>query len=136
MLFRSRKKREAPAAPEAAQGGVATADLPTLQAEIAELTRLNRESPDGDREQRLVELRHMAGIGLLESARGGASFPEPAFELVVRERLHAPKMPRVAPERRAVTLGAGRGTRRVPGDTRERQRRPEARSLSDLRTSG
>jgi hypothetical protein len=65
MFFRSRNKQP---------------DVSELQAEIAELTRLNRESPDGQRERRLVELRHLAGIALLEQADGGVRFPEPAFE--------------------------------------------------------
>jgi hypothetical protein len=81
MIFRSRKKQEtAETGPEAQGGSVATADAEALAAEIAELTRLNRESPDAEREQRLVELRHMAGIGLLERASAEASFPEPAFD--------------------------------------------------------
>jgi hypothetical protein len=65
MLFRSRNKQP---------------DVSELQAEIAELTRLNRESPDGERERRLVELRHVAGIALLEQADGDPRFPEPAFD--------------------------------------------------------
>jgi hypothetical protein len=81
MIFRSRKRQESAANPaERSTGPVATADVSELEAEIAQLTSLNRESPESDREQRLVELRHLAGIGLLEETDGGASFPAPAFD--------------------------------------------------------
>jgi hypothetical protein len=81
MIFRSRKRRESAGDPaEALTAPVATADVSELEAEIAELTRLNRESRDPERERRLVELRHLAGIGLLDQSDGGASFPEPALD--------------------------------------------------------
>jgi hypothetical protein len=51
-----------------------------LFAEIEELTRSNRERPDVDVEARLVELRHAAGIRLLDSPHGEAAYPQPAFD--------------------------------------------------------
>ena len=65
MIFRTRKK------PESTE---------ELLAEIEELTRANRERRDPDTEARLVELRHMAGLQLLEASPGGAAYPEPAFD--------------------------------------------------------
>jgi hypothetical protein len=81
MIFRSRKRQESAAKPaERSTGPVATADVSELEAEIAQLTSLNRESREPEREQRLVELRHLAGIGLLDQADRGAGFPEPALD--------------------------------------------------------
>ncbi len=51
-----------------------------LVAEIEELTRSNSERRDAETETRLVALRHAAGVQLLESAAGGADYPEPAFD--------------------------------------------------------
>jgi hypothetical protein len=65
MIFRSRKKSESP---------------DQLLAEIDQLSRSNREQRDADTEARLVELRHAAGIQLLEASSGGAAYPEPAFD--------------------------------------------------------
>ena len=51
-----------------------------LLAEIDELTRANRESPDPEREIRLVELRHAVGIRKHDGPPAGAAYPEPAFD--------------------------------------------------------
>jgi Phytanoyl-CoA dioxygenase (PhyH) len=51
-----------------------------LLAEIEELTRANREGRDPDAEVRLVNLRHAAGIHLLDGDGSAARFPEPAFD--------------------------------------------------------
>jgi hypothetical protein len=76
VLFR-RKKAAAPAAEPAVAAGRST---PELLAEIDELTRTNRETPDAEREVRLVELRHAAGIRHHEDPQPGAPYPEPAFD--------------------------------------------------------
>jgi hypothetical protein len=78
VIFRRRKSDAAVAErePEIAAGR-STDDL---LAEIDELTRANSESPDPDREIRLVELRHAAGIRHHDDPRAGASYPEPAFD--------------------------------------------------------
>jgi hypothetical protein len=65
MIFSSRKK---------------SGSAEELLAEIEELSRSNRESRDADLEARLMQLRHAAGIQLLEGAAGGAAYPEPAFD--------------------------------------------------------
>jgi hypothetical protein len=65
MIFRSRNKSES---------------TEELLAEIEELSRANREQRDADTEARLVELRHAAGIQLLDGSAGGAAYPEPAFD--------------------------------------------------------
>jgi hypothetical protein len=51
-----------------------------LLEEIEELTRSNSEHRDPDAEVRLVNLRHAAGIQLLDTGGSGAQFPEPAFD--------------------------------------------------------
>lgn len=51
-----------------------------LLAEIENLTRQNRESPDAQVEIRLVELRHAAGIRHHDDPEPDAAFPEPAFD--------------------------------------------------------
>jgi hypothetical protein len=82
MLFRRKKHDSATAVaePEAEAPTTPSPDeIAALEAEIAELTLLNRQTPDAEREQRLVELRHRAGIGLLEHS-SGADYPEPAFD--------------------------------------------------------
>ena len=78
MIFRSRRKDTAVAErePEVAAGR----DTQELLAEIDELTRANRVSPDPEREIRLVELRHAAGIRHHDDPQRGASYPEPAFD--------------------------------------------------------
>jgi hypothetical protein len=75
----SRRKRNAAVAerePEVA-AGMSTDEL--LE-EIESLSRSNRESPSPESERRLVELRHAAGIRLMDAAPNGASYPEPAFD--------------------------------------------------------
>jgi hypothetical protein len=81
MIFRSRKKSGsttgvADPLAEVAEGK----STDELLAEIGELNRANRETRDPDAETRLVKLRHAAGVRLLESAPGGAGYPEPAFD--------------------------------------------------------
>jgi hypothetical protein len=78
MIFRSRKNSDAALAerePEVAAGR----STEELLAEIEDLTRSNRDRPDAQVESRLVELRHAAGIRLLDNPQPDAAFPEPAF---------------------------------------------------------
>jgi hypothetical protein len=49
-------------------------DPETLDAQIAELTARNRERRDPQIERRILELRHLAGIGLVQQANGGGEF--------------------------------------------------------------
>src|SRR5919201_3083561 len=78
MIFRRRKSNAAVAErePEVAAGR----STDELLAEIEELTRENRENPDRQKEIRLVELRHAAGIRHHDDPEPGASYPEPAFD--------------------------------------------------------
>jgi hypothetical protein len=64
---------EAPSPPEAEFAE----SLEVLQAEIEELTAANQASPSRETERRLVRLRHLAGIRLIENAGGDPSFVTP-----------------------------------------------------------
>jgi hypothetical protein len=78
VIFRRRKSDTAVAERESeVAAGRSTEEL--LE-EIESLTRSNRESPSPEAERRLVELRHAAGIRLMDAAPNGASYPEPAFD--------------------------------------------------------
>ena len=61
MILRSRRKKE----------------LDQLAAEIESLTQSNRARPDPETERRLVEVRHLLGLSLLEAARGNPAYPDP-----------------------------------------------------------
>jgi Phytanoyl-CoA dioxygenase (PhyH) len=50
-----------------------------LFAEIERLHRLNREQPSGDAERRVLHLRNLAGLRLMESAGSSAGHPDPDF---------------------------------------------------------
>jgi hypothetical protein len=78
MIFRRRKAEveEAQGEPQVAAGR----STEELLAEIEELTAQNREHPDEQREIRLVELRHAAGIRLHDDPKPDAAYPEPAFD--------------------------------------------------------
>jgi hypothetical protein len=79
VLFRSRKQAavaEAEREPAVAAGRTTE----ELLEEIESLTRSNRESPDPETELRLVELRHAAGVRLMDAAPSAAGYPEPAFD--------------------------------------------------------
>jgi hypothetical protein len=78
VLFRRRKSNAAVAErkPEVAAGR----STEELLAEIEELNRQNHESPDAQREIRLIELRHAAGIRHHNDQQPGAVYPEPAFD--------------------------------------------------------
>jgi hypothetical protein len=78
VIFR-RKKSEATIAerePDVAVGR----STEELLAEIDDLTRENRESPDDRREIRLRQLRHAAGIRHHDHPEPGAEYPAPAFD--------------------------------------------------------
>ncbi len=77
MLFRRKSQGAVADRRPAVDPGLSTEEL---LAEIERLTRANRDQRDPDIETRLVELRHAAGIRLLEGATGGAGYPEPAFD--------------------------------------------------------
>jgi hypothetical protein len=62
--------------------------LDEIRAEIDALTRSNRTSPERETERRLVKLRHLAGIRLVNDASGAAEFARPdADRLAVGEPL-------------------------------------------------
>jgi hypothetical protein len=67
MILRSRRKRDTP---------------DQLLEQIEELSRSNRDDRDPEVEARLVELRHQAGLGLMEAKTGSPAYPEPAFDLL------------------------------------------------------
>jgi len=61
VIFERLRKRTAEAVPE------------RLDAEIAELTARNRERRDPELERRILKLRHVKGIGLVQAANGGGT---------------------------------------------------------------
>src|SRR5690349_10553657 len=69
MLFRRRSSTTADPA----------MSIDELRAEIERLTQANREARDADIEGRLIQLRHLAGIELLDSPLAAPQHPEPAF---------------------------------------------------------
>jgi hypothetical protein len=81
MIFRSRRKsKSATAVADPVADIAAGRSTEELLAEIEELSRSNRERRDADLEVRLVQLRHAAGVQLLDGATGGGAYPEPAFD--------------------------------------------------------
>jgi hypothetical protein len=76
------RRRKSGAVAEREPGVAAGRTTDDLLAEIDELTRANRESPDGRREIRLVDLRHAVGIRQHDNPESGAAFPEPAFDQI------------------------------------------------------
>jgi hypothetical protein len=80
MIFRSLRKRASGAAESPAELAAQNSTEELLE-KIVELTESNRASRDPEAEVRLVNLRHAAGIQLLDGANGaGAQFPGPAFD--------------------------------------------------------
>lgn len=79
MIFRSRKNSQAALA-EREPPVAAGRSTEELLAEIRQLSLANRERPDSEVEARLVELRHAAGIRLIDDPEPDPSFPDPAFE--------------------------------------------------------
>jgi hypothetical protein len=77
MIFRRRKAGVATEGEPDIAAGRSTEEL---LAEIEELMAENRKNPDEQREIRLVELRHAAGIRQHDDPEPGAAYPEPAFE--------------------------------------------------------
>jgi hypothetical protein len=81
MIFRSRKKRDAgTAVAERRPHPEAGRSTDELAAEIEALMRSNRERRDPGAERRLVELRHLLGLRLMELPTGASGYPEPAFD--------------------------------------------------------
>jgi Phytanoyl-CoA dioxygenase (PhyH) len=85
MIFRSSKKRDAGAAvadrgPE--RGAAPSRDIRQLFEEIDALTRDNRAAPNTEVEERILQLRHTAGLQLLARPQTAPGDPEPAFELL------------------------------------------------------
>jgi len=61
----------------------APGDVDSLREEIAELTRANRAERSVELERRLLQLRHLTGIELVERPAGPPpAHPEPAFDLI------------------------------------------------------
>ncbi len=77
MVFRLRRKPRADEPPAEIAARMSTDEI---VGEIEQLTASNREERDPASEVRLVNLRHAAGIQLLDSDANGARFPEPAFD--------------------------------------------------------
>jgi Phytanoyl-CoA dioxygenase (PhyH) len=78
MIFRSLRKRGS--ATETPAQLAARNSTEELVEEIEELSRANRDRRDPKAEVRLVNLRHAAGIQLLDGDTGRGRFPEPAFD--------------------------------------------------------
>ncbi|MFN8112842.1 MAG: phytanoyl-CoA dioxygenase family protein [Solirubrobacterales bacterium] len=70
-----------------------TASADEIRAEIAALMAANREAGDRDRERRILELRHRAGIRYLEEAGEVPEYAQPDFD-----SLPAGPLPPIAPE--------------------------------------
>jgi len=88
MLFRSRKNRSADTAvkerrPESIEAENLVAEGRYFEA-IDTLNAANRESRDPQIERELRDLRHLAGINLLEIAPENPQYPEPAAEVPAR----------------------------------------------------
>src|SRR4051794_18014079 len=79
MIFRRKKSDSAVAVADPVAEVAAGRSTEELLAEIEALSRSNRERRDPGVEDRLVTLRHAVGIDLIEKARPGAAYPEPAF---------------------------------------------------------
>jgi hypothetical protein len=91
------RRRRQTAAPEAADGFEGSDD--ELLAEIEGLHHLNREQPSGDAERRVLHLRNLAGLRLMESAGSSAGHPDPDFaELPDGDRLPEIDAADVTPE--------------------------------------
>jgi Phytanoyl-CoA dioxygenase (PhyH) len=79
MILRSLRRRSS-RADEPPTELAARMSTDELLEEIEELTRSNRERRDPGAEVRLVNLRHAAGIQLLDGDGPGGKFPEPSFD--------------------------------------------------------
>jgi hypothetical protein len=77
MIFRRKRDQATAVAERDPEAGRPTEEL---FAEIASLTRANLERRDPETERRLVELRHLAGLRLMDAPAGRPSYPEPAFD--------------------------------------------------------
>jgi hypothetical protein len=81
MIFR-RKPDSSTAVAEPARDQAAGRSTDALIEEIETLSRSNRERRDPDVERRLVQLRHLAGLRLMEARSRSPEYPEPAFDLL------------------------------------------------------
>ncbi len=85
-------------------GGTAVAEPPArppedpqpILEEIDELISANRESRNPEREERLVLLRHRAGVGLTAKPRDDLSYPDPATSSLPKRT--GPDLPELTPE--------------------------------------
>ena len=75
MIFRRRRRGAAGTVAPEFEG-----TTEELAAEIKRVTAANREQRDRDAEYRLLRLRHLLGVRLLDEAAGAPSFPEPDFD--------------------------------------------------------
>ena len=95
MLFRGKKKK----------------GQEELFAEIDELTESNRSERDPATERKLRELRHLAGIALIENPAARPAYPEPAAVPPARDPVS--KLPEITPDQltpellRAAILDSG-----------------------------
>jgi hypothetical protein len=92
-LFRRRRNDE-PAATSAA-----LADFPEgSEALLAEIERLTAAERDRDTERRILQLRHRAGIRLMQEADGAPQYPAPAADRLPEARLPEIDAADVTPE--------------------------------------
>lgn len=87
MIFGGRKRSKRDDSGPGDGGGVAVRErdpderpIEAIRAEIAALMAANRESPDRDRERRILELRHDAGVHELAAAGERPDYAEPDFD--------------------------------------------------------
>jgi hypothetical protein len=66
--------------------------------EAAELTAQNREQRNPEVERRILKLRHLAGIEMINDGAGPPSYPEPAFDALAGDALPEVTPDEVAPE--------------------------------------
>jgi hypothetical protein len=79
MIFRRKRDQATAVAERDPEDGLSVDEL---FAEIDSLTRANREQRDPATERRLVELRHRAGLRLMDGPAENPGYPEPAFEML------------------------------------------------------
>jgi len=82
MIFRSRRKRDSSTAVAEPADTAAGRSTDELIEEIDALSRSNREHRDPVVERRLVQLRHLVGLRLMETESESPAYPEPTFDLL------------------------------------------------------
>jgi hypothetical protein len=93
MIFRSRKRPDGATALAERAADVDDRPLEAILAEIEDLDADNRRERDGERERRLVRLRHRAGIKLLAEAGRKPKQPKPSADALPERNGSLPGIP-------------------------------------------